>query len=515
MHDPIKELLRHVQGLWRYRWPGVIAGTLACVLGWIAIMFIPDTYEGKARFYVDSGTRLKEVVTNLGLEPEVSSLIYMVRQAVLSRPQLEKVAREHDMDHGARNDEDFERILVRLRESLSIEQGRGNEGQNLFDISYEGPNPEIAKSVVASLLSSFVEDVLSKKREDTHRAKDFLSDQLDYYRTLLSDTERKLEQFKRENPGFVVDDRGSFFDRLERSRENVETFTRELQVEEQKAAEIRRQLNNIVPFAITEDGGASYLPETSRRMTLIQQRDELLLQYTPEHPDVKALNEQIARVERLEQRALNDLRDNPDGAATATNPVYIEVQIALSEANVAVQEKRTMLRDAIARRERLESFVDTAPALERQFTQLTRDYREYQQFYDEVLQQSERERIARIGEAQDLVMFNIIDPPVSTQIPIAPKRGLLCFLSILLGLGIAASIMVVLNFLNRAVHDIYDIVAISDLPVLGSVSTHDAVTPIHQRLTPIAVYGLTFLGISAFVLLFSSELSYAIRAIVS
>ncbi|MEM9742753.1 MAG: XrtA system polysaccharide chain length determinant [Pseudomonadota bacterium] len=514
MREQLLEFIKELRGLARYRWIGLTAGAAIAAVACLAILLIPNTYESKSTFYVDSSSRLKEVVTNLGLNAEVDSRIYMVRQAILSRPQLEKVIREHDMDLEIDSPWQFDGLIEDLQSRISIRQGRGKEGANLYTITYLDEKPERATSVVSMLLDSFVEDVLSIKQLDTGRTQEFLQEQLAYYRNLLSATEFKLERFKREHPEFAVNGRNSFFEQLQRARDGRDSLQREVEIESRKVEEIRRQLTGLLPYGGASDAEAarSLLPETQRKVALMQSLDELLLQFTEQHPDVIALKEQIERIEQREKAQLTSLRAGQDGVADASNPLYVEVQLQLSAANVTLAEKQELLRVAEIKASKLESVVDTQPALEREFIQLKRDYDEYEKFYDQVLNESERERIGRVGEQQDSVLFNVIEPPVTASTPVAPKRQLLIAAAFGIGLALAMALMFLLRMLDSTIMDLADMTAIANLPVVGDVSYQGHETHIAMRALPVGLFLLAYMFLASTLIMNAQSFSNDLRS---
>src|SRR5690349_24927930 len=101
----IKEILDRamdeVRGAWRFRWLGLAAAWLVCLVGWFAIYSIPDTYEANARVYVDSKGILRPLLQGLAIDPDLASGLDLVRQVLQSRPQVEQVARDTGLDANA------------------------------------------------------------------------------------------------------------------------------------------------------------------------------------------------------------------------------------------------------------------------------------------------------------------------------------------------------------------------------------------------------------------------------
>ena len=133
---------------------------------------------------------------------------------------------------------------------------------------------------------------LVKNAATPENAQKFLVAQLAEYEKRLSESERKLAEFKRKNVGFMPDDRGGYFERLQREMQEVDRLEAERTVAINKRHELRSKLLG--------GEGSSSTPgsvETSVDARIVEIRtrlEELLLQYTDEHPDVVAMKETIA-----------------------------------------------------------------------------------------------------------------------------------------------------------------------------------------------------------------------------
>ena len=67
-----------------------------------------------------------------------------------------------DMDLAAKTPEDMERLMDELKEDIQVGQTRNT---NIFNISYESSDPQLAKRVVDALLNLFVERSLGEARK--------------------------------------------------------------------------------------------------------------------------------------------------------------------------------------------------------------------------------------------------------------------------------------------------------------------------------------------------------------
>jgi hypothetical protein len=92
MNPAVEQVLDHVRGAWRFRWPALIVAWVVCLGGWLIVLSLPDMYEASAKVYVDTRTALRPILQGIALESDVDSQLLMVQQALLGRPHLERVA---------------------------------------------------------------------------------------------------------------------------------------------------------------------------------------------------------------------------------------------------------------------------------------------------------------------------------------------------------------------------------------------------------------------------------------
>ena len=385
MQELLHIIRSEIIGAWRYRWVAMIVAWLACLGGWLFVISMPDIYEAKARVFVDADSRLAAVVGEVGASPSVRSRVFVVRQAMLGLPQLERVARETDLDLRARTDKEREALLTSLRDRIGITSGRTAESKNLYSITFEDRDRDMAITVVQTLLDTFVEDVLELKEAGVEEVEGYLEEQLAHYTNLLTESEAALAEFKKRNVGLLPGESGGIFERLQAEMDALEALRVDLRIEEDRRSELRRQLSSENPSLPAGSEGADGVvvastPTETAILQLEGRRSNLLLSYTERHPDVIAIDEQLAQLyeaRRREQQALRDAGSGMEGVVNANNPVYQNAQIALNEANVKIAGLRSEVAQHQATVRRLSSQIETIPEIEAEFTKLTRDYAQY------------------------------------------------------------------------------------------------------------------------------------------
>ena len=478
MHELMHMLLNELRGSWRYRWIAVFVAWLVCLLGWTAVYSLPDTYQAYTQVYVDARSRLAEVMGQVGVSPSVGSRVFVVRQAMLGQPQLERVARETGLSARATNAEEEEALYTELREKILVSTGRTSESSNLYTIAFEYHDRDMALAVVNTLLNTFVEDVLKLKESGTEQVDSYLADQLAYYETKLGEADQKLADFKKQNVGLLPGESGGVFERLQVEMAQLKQVELELQIERDRRQELRRQLQSETPYlpeGATGGSGVAMPGSTAaaRISDLEKQRSELLLTFTARHPDVIALNEQLQQLyaqQEAERAALTSAVGGMDGAANATNPVYQTAQIASNASSVRIVELESKVQQHRETVAELREQIDTIPEVEAQLAALTRDYDQYRTLYSEILMRKERERMGKVDEGSDVVNFNVTDPPTVSLDPVGPKRTLMVFGVLIFALGAGGGLAFVLNQLNPVFHDAESLRRFLDKPVLGQVS---------------------------------------------
>jgi polysaccharide chain length determinant protein (PEP-CTERM system associated) len=487
---PLRELINLVldelRGAWRFRWWSLAAAWVACLIGWTVVMLIPNTYEATARVYVDTRSILRPLLQGLAIDPDVASGLDLVRTALLSRPQIEQVARETDLDLRARTPEQREELMRSLQERITIDAGdlraRTTSGDGLYVIRFQDRDRAKTIEVVETLLNAFVENALGEKRVGQETAERFLDEQIKEYEQRLADAENRLAQFKKVNVGVMPDSRGDYFQRLQEETGEVERIRTALAVAESRRNEVQRQLSGEEPFLFGFDAGGSQAATspaagdiTFRIQDLEKQLDELLLRYTEKHPEVVETRRTIAelKVRQAEELARVRAGEGATGSLTQSlksNPVYQSLEIELKRTEVQVAELRQELAQRQGKVAQLRRLVDSVPEVEAELARLNRDYEVTRQKYLELVQRREVAVISEQADRTGTVKFEVIDPPAAALEPVAPDRALLLSVVLLAALGVAGGLAYVLNHMRPVFHSVPALAQVTGLPVLAAVS---------------------------------------------
>ena len=517
MQELLHHALTNLRGMWQRRWIGLAAAWIVAIVG-VAIAYkIPERYEASARVYVDTESLLRPLLAGLAVQPNVDQQVSLISRTLISRPNVEKLLRLADLDLRTNGANDREELIDNVMRNVKLD---GNITSNLYIISYRDPDPSLARKVVQSLLTIFVESSLGDKRQDTQAAVRFLDEQIKRYEDNLTATENKIKQFRLKYMGVSSKEGQDYFARMSKLSVDIDAARLELQSAEQARDAYKQQVAGETPVFIPEPSdaapqeGEGGLEIDGRIGALKRDLDTLLRKYTDEHPDVIATRRLIAQLED-QRRAEVEARRKAAAAAPRRgqmaidqNPVMQQMRISLADAEAAVAAARAKLSGLQGQYQQLKSQAALVPQVEAEFTQLNRDYDVQKKTYENLLARREAASMGKDVQDTGGAQFRIIDPPRVSPQPIAPNR--LAMLGVAFGLAVLAGLLasLVANQTMPTFHDARTMREVTKRPILGMVSMlpSEALQRLRRRNTWLFAGGLgglfaTCTAIFAFALL--------------
>lgn len=444
----VEQVLDEIQGAWRFRWLALTTAAALALVGWIIVFALPDLYEADAKVFVDTRTALKPVLQGLAAEQDVNGELNYVRQSLLSDPQLEEVARQNGVLPPSVTDPRLEEKLLaqfsrRIDINVSSAAGDREEDRNtagtIYSITYRDRNRARSLRVVHTLLDKLVNETLGGKRAGAESAQKFLEAQIQDYEKRLSAAENRLAEFKKHNIGLMPTEQGGYFAELQQEMQAVSNDETKLQKARNRRDVIVGQLHGDV--AVAAAGGApGPLPsggsqaaagsDINSQIAAAQARlDQLRLRFTDKHPDVIAALQTLSDLKQRRAAELQSLKQGDAGAAAMTgasaNPVYQSLEQQLDQTDLEIADLTTDLAQHRAKAAELRGLLDTAPRVEAQYAQLTRDYDVNTAEYKALLQNYEKARLGERADNAGSVRFDIVQPPTADFVPVWPRRNLL------------------------------------------------------------------------------------------
>jgi polysaccharide chain length determinant protein (PEP-CTERM system associated) len=484
MQEPIRQLLATLRGMWKFRWPSLVAAWVIAAVGVVVVWRIPDQFEASARVYVDTDSILKPLLAGLTVQPNVDQQIGMLSRTLLSRPNIEKLVRMADLDLKATGKGEQDALVDKLMKSIEI---RTAGGANLYSMVYRDEEPERAKRVVQSLVSIFIESGLGASRKDTDSAKTFLSEQIKTFETKLEESEARLKEFRLRNLETQSPDGKDSASRLVEISAQLEAARLQLREAENARDSAKQQLaaergqaagSNITQSLLQESSLAVSTPEVDSRLDAQKRNlDSLLQRYTEQHPDVQSARRLIKELEDQKKREVTELRRvamltqgaSPKGEGGSLASQELARMLVASEVQVATL--RTRVAEYAGRYATVRESLKLAPQIEAEAAQLNRDYAVTKKNYEDLV--ARRQAAVMSGEldvASGVAEFRLVDPPRVAPKPVSPNRLLLLPMVLAVALGAGFALALVISQLRPTFSDPEQLRQMTGLPLLGVVT---------------------------------------------
>ena len=475
LQQTLVQILDYVKGIWIKKRYVMLFSWLICPIGFIYVATLPDQYASRAQVFVDTRSVLQPLLRGLAIQTNPDQEIQMMAKTLLSRSNVEIIARESDLDIAAQTEAQFEGIVSELVNSIRLSStGR----DNIYNISYENKDAIVAQKVVKETLDLFVEGALGNNRRDTDTAGKFLDEQIAEYESRLSEAEQRVADFKRQYND-ILPLSGTYYAQLQRLQEELEDTQLQIKQTKQQVDSLKSQMaqkKSSDSFGVTNaDEPVLRTRYDDRIRGLEEQLDTLKLRFTDKHPDVietKALLESLEAARTKEIDAF--LNESDEDGTQPLNDLNREIKLEVSryQSNLAALEvKETDVKTKIAR---LESKVDLIPQIEAENTALNRDYAITKGKYEELLSRKEAADLSRRAEvSSEELQFRIIEPPLVPKRPSGPNRLILYTAVLIIGFGSGIGVAFLVSQLNPILIRPKQLLQVADYPIWGTVTHLD------------------------------------------
>jgi len=475
MRAALEFILEELRGVWRFRWTAMLVAWIVCLIGWLLVLALPDTYSAWARVHIDTRIWLSHITRDIGVDPKVAEEAQAVNEDLLAGPQLEKVAALAIPGYLTATPAQQHSIIDSLRKRLQVENNGGgprNQIADLYTITYIDRDRRTAQRVVGQLLRLFVSSSLADAQVDDEEAQKFLLREVAEYRKTLQADETRLADFKRENAGLLPGATGDYFSRLQTDKDQLQKQQRDLHMAEQKLNTLRRHLSSeaALPRGSKLDVGgvtdaASEIRAAKARLSELRRR------FTDMHPDVIAAQGDLDELMKRQQDEIAARQGDPGAIpepGLGANPAF---QAQLSEAEAEAAAAKSLVEDQEAAIAELQKKINIAPQVEAEYAKLNRDYDDTSKLYHALVDRLNGAKLSQQAKDMGVVRFKVVEPPTGSAAPVSPDRPRLILMVLLAGLAAGLGAGYFMNQLRPVFTSARQLAESTPLAVLGVVST--------------------------------------------
>lgn len=433
----------------------------------IAVVYqLPAIYRAEAVILVES-QRIPEKFVASTVDVDLRDRVSNISQRILSYRRLLEIIEKFNLYRLQRGRLSQEQLVEEMRKDIAIRvEGSGRQDHpGAFRIAYHGSDPNVVALVTNQLANLFIEENLRAREVHALGTSEFLESQLAESRKRLEEQEARLSQYKLKYNGELPQQENVLLAAANRYQLQLQGVQEAIaRAQQQKlllesslaAAEASTAALSRLVEALEERGGSDGLTTSGERFSenLEKQLAAARIKYTSDHPEVRALEQMVRLVRRMEEedRAARQ-RAQAGEPAGLTSPAAsrpsrfdellirerervenLRAQIAAAARQIEALETdrhatTRQLQAVLARLQRL-------PIREQELASLTRDYEITKANYQSLLDKRLAAEMATEMETrQKGERFTLLEAARVPEQPVRPNRPLL------LTLGVAASLL--------------------------------------------------------------------------
>ncbi|NPA81868.1 MAG: AAA family ATPase [Epsilonproteobacteria bacterium] len=308
---------------------------------------------------------------------------------------------------------------------------------SLIVVEYKDSNPVILQKFLNTLGKVYIEENIKKRTQSASSTLDFINDQLKKVKKKLEKSALILKNFKKRNEIIDIQTKTrELIDAAVRAKEELDR----IQIDLRAFQTIKKEVNKgnfsalaglQVRYPVLDD----LLQQLNRARI---QKETLLTEYTPLHPNVK--------------RVQNDIKE-----------IIRSIKNVLAGIEGDLNQRKETLKRRVAE---LNAKIKALPSKEQTFANLQRDYEVNERLYSYLLQEKSQFSIAKAARVADTKIIDYAEKPLE---PYSPKKGLIMGVSGFFGLLLAMMIVYIKEKSDPKIRSLKDIYKISSIPIFATV----------------------------------------------
>jgi polysaccharide chain length determinant protein (PEP-CTERM system associated) len=461
----------------RRRWVLITVLTLVgAPLAYGVSRLLPNRYKSQTLVLIEPPTVPTDFVKPV-ITTEINERLASMQEEILSRTRLEPIIHQYGLYSGDVNRVPPDALVARLQKDIEItpvQPMAETRAQELpgFHIIVTLDNPQTAQEVCSAVTHMFIEESIRLRQQRSEDTTQFLAQQLVDAKAKLDEQDSRLAAFKSRYIGSLPDEEQGNLNLLMGLTSQLDAATQALARAQQDKSFAESMLAQQVGAWQASQSGTS--PQTmDTQLTALQtQLVNLQARYTDDYPDVVKTKNEIAVLQKKiadtdSPKASNDGRP-PKTASEPTQIAQLRAEVHTTDQVIAEKTKeQTKIQQEI---KVYQDRVQSSPAVEQQYKELTRDYQTALDFYNDLLKKRDQSTMATdLERHQQGEQFKILDPANLPDQPSFPNRPAFALGGLGGGLALGLAIAFLLESRDTSFRTEKDVEFALRLPVLAMV----------------------------------------------
>jgi polysaccharide biosynthesis transport protein len=356
---------------------------------------------------------------------------------------------------------------------------------NILTVSYTALSPTEIVAVLNALSKVYVDYSIKTKKARTNNSIEFIESQLPASRKRLENSASQIEQFRIKyrfvdpaTSASALDGyRQSIVSKINEGRSNYYQTQKQYEELKKQLASVGLSSNgNLSTTMLTQDSGYQALFTQLKDLDLKYNQESV--RFSPENPLIVALKEKRDGVlvllrERAQQvlnRQVEDSELTQGGIANFGNNLAQNLANKQAELETSLVAQTAQSQSLEAVYQQVQTQIAQLPGLQKQYTELQREYQIASQELTAFLQKVQE---LKIVNAEQVVPWKVLDPPEFPHLPVSPdvprQMGLGAIGSLLAGILVSVG----LNKLDDRVDNPDTVKAMTGMPILSLIPRVD------------------------------------------
>lgn len=468
----------------RRRWWFIIAACAVAIAAAVGSFFLPNRYKSEATILVQQ-QQIPERYVVPNSTTDLDEALQAMTHDVLSRPRLLRIIRDFNLYPEQRKRLSSEQVVELMRGDITIESLENpspqQKGANAFTISYVGADPFVVQQVTNQLTALFINEDLQSQQQLDISTTAFLQSQLDAAQADLNAKEQRLRDFKMANLGELPEQQQGNLQILGGLQSQLQNTNSALARANEQHAYLESLLaqyqnltaatGSISPAAPTVNPVESARVELNRLET---ERTKLLATFSPEYPDVKAVNREIAETQALLAQLQKAEPPEPSSGRSTESAKTSSNDASMAQLNSQLKENQLEISNDQAEIKQLQEQIDVyqhrlnlTPVREQQLTDILRDYDLAKTNYNDLYAKKAQSALATdLQKDQQGQQFRLIEPPNLPGRPFTPNRMKIALGGLAGGMALGAALAFLMEMKDSSLHSEKDLRTRFNVPLL-------------------------------------------------
>lgn len=542
-----KTAAEYLSMLRRYRAQIIAVTVVLAAITLFTAITLPPIYRSTATILVQEQEVPPELVRST-ITSFADERIQVISQQVMTRTVLLQLVDKYDLYEKYRGRVTDEDILERMRKDIRIStvnadisdrsSGRRVNATIAFTISYDAPQPDQAQMVVSELVSLYLNENVKVRQQSVAETTAFLASEADRLAKQIQSIETKLADFKRRNVGRLPDSSAVNVQLSDRNGAELQRVEREISLNQDRKLTLEAQLAQLRSNAPAIGAAGERVSSPEERLRALRaQYASLSAVYGADHPDVRRVKREIAALEagtgaqgnaettdqirKLESelaaakerygddhpdvqrlnRSLAALKAadakapvtkasgkglGVDSIQPTDNPAYVVLATQLDSTKRELSQLVTQRDDLQAKQRTYDARLLQIPEVEREYSELTRDYGNSQTRYREIkAKQMQAEGAMELEKDSKAERFSLGEPANLPHAPFSPNRPMIVVAGLVASLGGGLGLAFLRDGLDSSVKGPAELGRLARVPILTAIpyiSTERDRTVGHRRI---------------------------------